>query len=343
MIRGSMKKMNSLRHDERGMASFMVTTVLILVIGLIVIGFSQVAQRNQRETLDRQLSTQAFYAAESGVQAAIAEVRSKMVEGLPPNKTDCGPDSNYPNAVKLSGDDVKVTCMLITAEIDNLMYTGVSENTPTIVPLISANGQQFSQVNISWENDTGESAVPCTASGFTAKSSWNCGLGVLRVDVADAPTNDATQTAMSAFFDPLYNVSGANETNAPTVVYGSGGGLAHGYCSNGASGNQPKCFAKVSGLTTNTYYMAIRSLYKPSTVKISARNAAGQAVNLLGQVQIDVTAKAQDVLRRIQVRMPLEARETSSLPGYAIESSASLCKRFAVEPGYYNPDTSVCN
>ena len=339
MIGVSMKIVRSLKHDQRGMASFMVTTVLILMIGLIVIGFSQVAQRNQRETLDRQLSTQAFYAAESGVQAAMAQVRSKMTEGLPPNKTECQPDTNYPDEVKLSGNDVKVTCMLITAEIDNLMYTGVTENTPTIVPLISASGEPFSQINISWENDAGASSVPCTASGFTAKASWSCGLGVLRADVADAP-NSAAQTAI---FDPLYNVANANEANAPAVGYGSGGGLAHGYCSNGASGSQPKCFAKVTGLSASTYYMALRSIYKPSTVTITAQNAAGQTIDLLGQVQIDVTAKAQDVLRRIQVRMPLEARETSSLPAYAIESTDSICKRFAVEPGYYSQDTSVCN
>lgn len=45
---------------------FMITIVMMVVISLIVVGFTQVANRNRRQSLDRQLSTQAFYVAESG-------------------------------------------------------------------------------------------------------------------------------------------------------------------------------------------------------------------------------------------------------------------------------------
>jgi Tfp pilus assembly protein PilX len=52
---------------QAGMVSIMVTMILMVVLSLIVIGFAQIARRNSRQSLDRQLSTSAFYAAEAGV------------------------------------------------------------------------------------------------------------------------------------------------------------------------------------------------------------------------------------------------------------------------------------
>src|ERR1700761_8288581 len=60
-----------IRRDEQGMVSILVTMIMVIVISLIVIGFAEVSRRNQREALDNQLSTQAYYAAESGVNAAV--------------------------------------------------------------------------------------------------------------------------------------------------------------------------------------------------------------------------------------------------------------------------------
>ena len=62
--------------DDKGLVSFMITIIMMLVITLIVIGFTQVSNRNRRESLDRQLSTQAFYAAESGVNEALKVLRT---------------------------------------------------------------------------------------------------------------------------------------------------------------------------------------------------------------------------------------------------------------------------
>jgi Tfp pilus assembly protein PilX len=59
------------REDKQaGMVAIMVTMILMIVISLIVVGFAQISRRNQRQALDRQLSTQAFYAAETGVNDA---------------------------------------------------------------------------------------------------------------------------------------------------------------------------------------------------------------------------------------------------------------------------------
>jgi hypothetical protein len=73
---------------------------------------------------------------------------------------------------------------------------------------------------------------------------------------------------------------------------------------------------------------------------VTAKNAAGTDIKLSGaQAQIDATGKAQDVLRRILVNVPLHASNSNALPDYALESTDSICKRFAVMDGYYSvPD-----
>lgn len=111
------------RHDQRGMVSFTVTLVMILVISLIVIGFAQISRRNQREMLDRQLSTQAFYAAESGVNAAAAVVRKNPETVV--SKTDCNTtqgSSVYTQASPVLNDNpnVRYTCLLVDPLVPDL-------------------------------------------------------------------------------------------------------------------------------------------------------------------------------------------------------------------------------
>src|SRR3954464_6641054 len=91
----NMRAKNAKLNSEAGMASFLIVMILMLVITLIVIGFAQVTRRNSREALDRQLSSQAFYAAESGVNvttnAIISHVNTYGLGSLP-TKTACGSD-----------------------------------------------------------------------------------------------------------------------------------------------------------------------------------------------------------------------------------------------------------
>ncbi len=50
----------TLSSDERGLAAVVVTVFVMIILSLVVLAFSQVARREQRQALDRQLSTQAF-------------------------------------------------------------------------------------------------------------------------------------------------------------------------------------------------------------------------------------------------------------------------------------------
>jgi hypothetical protein len=92
----------------------------------------------------------------------------------------------------------------------------------------------------------------------------------------------------------------------------------------------------VSGLSANQYYMRITSIYKDVTLVVSANDASSNPLSLTNaQAVIDATGKAQDVLRRVQVHIPLTPSSSNQLSDYAIESTDAICKRFVTMDGYF--------
>ena len=80
--------------DQKGMAAILITLIMMIVISLIVLGFAQITRHDQQQALDKQLSTEAFYAAESGINDAINAIQNlNYLTSHPNGKTNCGYDS----------------------------------------------------------------------------------------------------------------------------------------------------------------------------------------------------------------------------------------------------------
>src|SRR3954463_2749341 len=115
---------------ERGMVSILVTMLLMVVITLIVLGFAQISRRNQRQAVDRQLSTQAFYAAEAGINDARNLIKTALSSGATiPAKTDCtngsGPAAAFYSTLSPSLDtpnNVSYTCLMVDPAPKDLLY-----------------------------------------------------------------------------------------------------------------------------------------------------------------------------------------------------------------------------
>lgn len=330
------------RHNNReaGMVAIMVTLILMIVISLIVLGFAQVSRRNQRQALDRQLSTQAFYAAETGVN----DVRDRLEQALAAGnaiyaKPDCGPGAGAaaafyaPVIAKAQlNTEVKYSCFTVDPSPDTLVYSDIG-TTSTIVPIISGSGSNLSTVRLAWQTKdnttTPANNCPTTANNvFSTTSNWLCGYGVLRVDLVpvDGTYNAATlqSRTMTSFMVPVRT----GGTNSVAFATGGGNNRPAVRCTN------TDCNVTITGLSSSQYYMRVSSLYKNVSLRITATDSSG-AVGLQGaQAVIDSTGKAQDVLRRIQVHVPL-TESTQRLSDYAIESTDSVCKRFSVMGGYF--------
>lgn len=334
MKRQSLHSTN-LQRNQSGMVSIMVTMILMIVMSLIVVGFAQVSRRNQRVALDRQLSTQAFYAAESGVNDAREFLKGVANPAGVPAKTGCNDNvggyyAALPNRTLSTG--VSYSCLLINPTPTVLQYNNIGEQS-TIIPLISATGNAINTLTLEWQakNASTTPVANCPTAiknQFTPSANWDCEYGVLRFDLVNVEGNKTIanyqSTTMTSFVVPV-------KSGSTSTTFSAGNNALIGTACTNTS-----CKLTITGgLGGTQYYMRVSSVYKESTLNVSAAGAGG-SIRLAGaQVIIDSTGKAQDVLRRIQVHMPLNSISSNNqLPDNAIQSTDTICKRFSIMDGW---------
>jgi Tfp pilus assembly protein PilX len=357
MITNKKQMIQKLRNNQAGMASILITMITMIVVSLVVIGFATISEREQGQTLDQQLSTQAFYAAESGVEDARNVIASAVKNGLPvPSKTGCTTNNdgsytpNYPTGATTVLDathNVSYSCLLVNPGPTTLVYDGVSDSS-VVIPMTAS--LPINTITVTWSPTTPQTGTPsaqCPASTsgtFSTAAKWTCGYGLFRMDLV--PTAGALTHAglgngdLTAYFEPTSNsasgsVSYPASVGAPSIVAG-----------NCNVSSYTQCTATITGLTSTSYTMRIMSLYQSSNITVVGYNGGTKLALSGAQAVIDVTGNANGVLRRIEVNIPLN-NYNGTIPDYAIESNGAVCKRFLVTPGYFsipndivNPDTS---
>ena len=352
--------------NQQGIVSITVAVVFIMVISLIVLGFSQISRRNSRSALDRQLSSQAYYAAETGVNDVKAQI-AKLVESgkTIPAQTECkGSEYTKNNGdVRDSADGNRYTCLLVNPTPKDIVKDSVSR--PVVIPLNASDGALDTNT-ITWK-PTRNAATTATIdkcpraeqNKLPNSAAWSvdCKYGLMRIDLMPAdtdtianPTNAARNT-MTVFLFP------SKETNVPVIVYDKttpnayDTGAPQGMKINAAC-NDIECKAIISGLNFSSAYLRMQSLYaSASQVVIDAKD---ETIFERSQVVIDVTGKSQDVLRRIQVRASITGTSritvggTTGVADFAMQSAGSICKRYvaapsnAVNPAMRYTDYSGC-
>lgn len=342
------------RNSQAGMASILITMITMIVVSLIVLGFATISRREQGNTLDQQLSTQAFYAAESGVEDARNVIAAAIKTGkMIPGKTDCttntdggGYTPNYPTGSATTLDaahNVSYSCLLVSPNETSLVYDGVGDQ-PRVIPITAS--QNIDQIKITWTPTNQPSGTPATCPSsttntFTPATSWTCGYGLMRMDLV--PTQGVLTRAglensdLTAFFEPL------NNSNSGNLSYAGNNGKANVVGASCGVGSYTQCSATLIGLpASNSISLRISSLYQPSNVTVVAYHG-GSPLTITGtQVTVDATGNADGVLRRIQVRIPTTGTN-NLLPEAAVESNAAVCKRFEVTPGYFSIPSDIAN
>lgn len=355
-----------MKKQQQGFVSIIMALVIMAIVSLIALGFAYLARQNQEETQNRQLSTQAFYAAESGVNDAVAYVQRSLKTGPafapPPNITNCSDTINIAptSSVGSNNPNVKYTCVLLDSKPTSLEYT-VTKDTSRIVRVQADGSSNLNTITIGWEN-TSRSPVFATNTqnqlpeGSTGTGGNNLSAatstGILRATViplrGTITRSDLITRSQTLFLYPLGS-STVTPTSQPYLGSTSysdpnQGTFVPGHCNASAAQTNPKfCNITITGLSslgTNTIYLRLRSIYQDSNVTISATNTSNNQVSLVNeQAKIDATGKANNVLRRIQVRVPL--RVTSTYPEFAIETVDSLCKRLVLWPNGGRVDSPV--
>lgn len=331
------------RNQQDGIVSLIVTMIMMIVISLIVIGIAQVTRHNSRESVDQQLSAQAYYAAETGINDAVKYLQANpLYSSSTQDWSQC--DNFYSNNFtagqnQLDGSNVAYTCLLVNTHPPSLQQSPLNEGSDVVWPLIDGAGKKIKTLTFAWKNDQSVAATKnqnCpTAPSLPAVTAWKCSYPILRVDLtrgtsavnqSDFTSNTATGTV---FMHPSTTGAGSN---TGSFSYANKGTLVTTKCNTGTK----LCTMKLTMPNDSTgYYARIATLYGNSdSITVTGTDTSGAMSFTGGQAVIDATGRAQDELRRVQVHVPLNiSGNTSPLPQNALQGTGTICKLLSVEPG----------
>lgn len=345
-----MANLHRLHKNQSGLVSLTVSIIFILVISIVTTSFAFLMRREARQSLDRQLSTQAFYAAESGLNDAAKAIEAG---GVSPNN-GCDQQSQTGLSNQLDGDTFQYTCLLIDNAPTELRYDNVGVDETTVVKLDSAT-DPIKKIRLSWQAAEGYATGAQDVDIFAGSNNHdlpnyevygpdNSGqnfaknTGILRstvVPITNYSRASLTSGARTFFMYP-------NQSGTSSISYSAGdadGSFIDGNC---ALNNTPRnCSAEITNLPgTDVVYLRLSSIYKASSITIEAFNEANEPLQLVDtQYQVDSTGRANDVLRRIQARIP--RTEDYYFPEFALETSEGICKRMLVYQNSVGLDPSA--
>ena len=321
--------------NQGGFVSIVVALLIMVIISLLTIGFTRLMQREQRQSLDKQLSRQALYAAESGINDVYSALQANPA--LPAEKTTC--DVSVSPAVNNGIIDelgaVGYTCAQYDKTPPELVYS-LSTTESKIVELRTNSGAQFRTINIRWGNEQGTNDVAtlplCGPAAAVFPTSRSGNVPIIRMDLTN--TTVLTRDGLINGTDNLYIVpcrNGAPVTSYTYLPSAPKGQVVQVAC---VAGLTLPCELNISGLSSVAYVARLRSVYDSAQVVIKATEATGPVTTgpvefKQAQTSIDVTARASDVVRRLRVSIPF-AKATAPPEG-VFQVFDGVCKLLSVD------------
>lgn len=351
-----MKLSTSLKTAQAGLVSVTVTMVIMIVITLIVSSFALIVRREQQRSLDRQLSTQAFYAAEAGINDARTAISRGDISG---DISSCSEfqqqtsnnNNNSQNYNSNLGNNVSYSCVLINQTPAHVQTDSLAPEDGPIVYSVNTGVNAIDKIRISWKDRDNNINFP-TGTDYKLPDQ---GLNTPMLRVTILPGFDGTNSISSDDFKNkaqtffLYPYSNTGSGVAGNIAYAGNitnidptspdqGRFLSGQCNTGNdTDNFPlHCNVDITGLTKKSYYLVVQSLYKKATVDIAPYDLNGNALpQVNSQAVIDVTGRASDVLRRIQVRVPIgEGAQVRALGGILplgpLATTDRICKLLSI-------------
>lgn len=328
----------SLKNNESGMVSIMVTMILIIIMTLIVLAMSQDSNRQQRQSLDRQLSDQAFYNAESGIN-----VWKKYLEDnsssplLLPQKNNCdmslysGPAPKPVPEVVNADPNNQFSCVLYDRAPQTLEFSDLAPGEGQTMDLVPLGGGLINNLTFGWSYDgnTGCPAASLTLTSYLPASCQSAALEITLIDPTVTPLtrDNLMRNTYIIYALPVPGGPGVdNYQNRVSQTINSQGGRVLANCGTGG------CTVRISSINKTKLTMHISTLYAtPKNIVISGESSPGVPVKFVGaQTMIDSTGKSADILRRVRVRVPVQSI-AAGIGMYPIRTSSPICKLITVD------------
>lgn len=327
--------------NQDGVVAIIVVVLIMLILTLIVLAISQNATKEQRQTLDRQLNSQAFYAAESGINEVYDCLRKTPGSDARCNLPSISTCSNgFSASNNLDSDGVfKYSCVLYDKSPPTLEFSIPIDNSE-VVPIEGRNPATGAPVAInrltfSWKDPQGTgtfsgcNTTPVLSNNYfpTQTGRTSCHAGILRIDLISvvSPTrSNLINNNFTAFLVPMRPGSAGTGSLGYNLL--NKGVIGPARCTAGGT-----CAITITGFSLpagQKMYLHMRSIYNANSVTVSAAQG-GAAVNLVGaQALIDSTGKANDIIKRLEVRVPLNRQY--NFPEFSIQSGSDICKLYDV-------------
>ncbi len=362
------------KRGEDGLVSIVVVSVIIVILSLMTIGFARVMDRELRQSLDRELASQANYAAESAMNDAQNYIRQLLDSGIDPSTAGkCLDTNSTPPGVTLgtspfvqkgsisgnysnnpADNIVRYSCVIINTKAREVKYD-IPAGQSRIFKITTPN---INKMYFSWENKDypAPGGIPQVSPFITTppqlpqeSDTTASTTGMLRASIYPVPSNASASlpsdnqnaivnnNARTFFFYPNGS-STAGSVGATS--WSNNGGIVVGNC-NIANRTNPTtylpfksatgryCNSSVSSIPGGQafYYLRLTSLYQNVSVSVQGSDPATGSMELAGaQATIDITAKGNDVLKRLEGRMPLSF--DFDYPFAAVDSMSTICKKF---------------
>lgn len=302
------------KQNQKGMSAILLAMFFIVVISLITLGFSTLARHDQRAALDKTLSNQASYAAESGINAAKSYLETQTSPSVNDN---CNPPASINGFIKPNLDPAaEVTC-LKWAEGARSVTVGLKKGTPVWIPFESANSSSsIASVKVKWSNNNSVFSG-CDSSSINGINDDT--FPVLRVIASNT------------------NMSSSN-VNYLCPKQGGPGVLADG-SSDGNIGVASSCSSQTCTATINNPVNGLLALVQlngnyqttATLTGYTGLNGSGEEVTFKGIYTIDSTAKSQDVIKRVKAVYSKGGASTYGPGQFVVNSNGDLCKNFKVD------------
>ncbi|HEX5797492.1 MAG TPA: pilus assembly PilX N-terminal domain-containing protein [Candidatus Saccharimonadales bacterium] len=341
-----MHKKETLVKNQKGMASMVIVILIMTLLSLIVVSMTKTANREQKQALDRQLNSQAFYAAESGINDARDYYLNNFEDPINPaseEKTSCdGIDGaigneQFPGYSNTVGESVnRYSCVLYDATPESLEFSRIG-NDSLVIPLEDKEAaNQIDDLTVTWKrpNTGSHDFSGCPSANFPPSLNDDCDAGVLRVELID-PTGTSRSDLVAKNFTAFLSPRPHPNSSPGSPQYSSGLGT-NGQGVNwrgGCSGNQ--CSLTIHNIGKKRLVLHLRSLYKESRVSVTGTvDGSGEAIEFIdAQMMIDATGRASDVLKRIRVRDPLSTYSSREYTEAAIQTGGDdTCKLLEIVP-----------
>jgi type II secretory pathway pseudopilin PulG len=330
----------NIKKNQSGVASMVIVILIMTLLTLIVLSMTQNANREQRQALDRQLNGQAFFAAES----AVSDLKDYIIQNPAAelDKNDCDPisadpDEYFPGKTSRVGDpqdNVRYTCVLYDQRPPVLKYSSVGTSTPLMIPIVDDNGEAITELTFKWTKKGGGtnfSGCPGAGGNFPGQLAASCEAGLLRVSLIDPSFNNRKDLANNTFHG-YFKPTNGGAAGAVSYTNGINSVESQGSIGNAGCSAAGKCVMRITNIGKARLYLKMRSIYKINDVEITGRTTSGDARFIGAQAEVDATGRANDILKRISVRIGVGGLDGENLPGFSLQSTQDVCKQLQVIP-----------